>query len=463
MIRQSLPLALAIFCVSATLFAQAPNPPYSGQADELAARLNQLENETQSLRTEVQWLREHPVRLPEVQATPTGMAPAMTAPADGGEYFTLDELRGEMKKLAWTKGDFTITPYGYLWANMVYSTQRTTPGSYTLFVQSASVSPEGEFIIDGRNTRLGFDIGGPRIPFFGCAKTGGKIEVDFQNSVLSTENKATILLRHAYLEAKNDDYRLLFGQTWDVISPLYPGTLLYSVGWEAGNIGYRRAQLRGERYLHFSDTSLVTLQVSANQQVFEDGGAVISGEAPNWPIFEGRAGWTIGQRGEGWLPITVGLSGHIGPEQFDLAGGRRNNQRRTWSGNLDFNVPFTENWGVQGECFAGDNLGAFLGGIGQGLNPVTLLPIRSRGGWVETWYKWTPALSSHAGYLLDDPVNGDLAPGQKCYNQFFFGNLAYNFTKQFLMGIEVSSWKTHYIGLEPGNSVRCEFMARYGF
>ena len=50
--------------------------------------------------------------------------------------------------------------------------------------------------------------------------------IDFQNSVLTTENKATVLLRHAYAEVKDDDFRFLVGQTWDVISPLTPGMLM---------------------------------------------------------------------------------------------------------------------------------------------------------------------------------------------------------------------------------------------
>ncbi len=65
---------------------------------------------------------------------------------------------------------------------MVYSTERTSPGTYTLFVLSASTMPESEFIVDVRNTRLGFDVGGPQIPFFNCAQSGGKVEIDFQNN-----------------------------------------------------------------------------------------------------------------------------------------------------------------------------------------------------------------------------------------------------------------------------------------
>lgn len=265
-------LAMLLLCLSRVSYAEdsttwglVPPTPSANSAD-LANRLNQLEAETQALRAEVQRMREQAVRLPVVDATLTALmlSPTEMEPIEE-EYFTLDELRGEMKKLAWKKGDFSIVPYGILWGNMVYSTQRTTPGSYTLWVQSASTQPEGEFLVDARNTRVGFDVAGPRMAFFNCAATGGKVEIDFQNSVLSTENRATIMLRHAYMEAKNEEFRLVFGQTWDIISPLYPGTLMYSVGWDGGNIGYRRAQLRGERYFAFSDTSLITAQLSANQ------------------------------------------------------------------------------------------------------------------------------------------------------------------------------------------------------
>jgi hypothetical protein len=410
-------------------------------------------------------MREQTSRLPAVDATPTAMNTAPVVPQpDPGDYYSIDELRGEMKKLAWTKGDFSITPYGYLWGNMVYNTERTSPGSYTLYVQSASTQPEGEYIVDARNTRLGFDVLGPRIARFGNATTGGKVEIDFQNSVLSTENKGTLLLRHAYFEVKNEEYRLLAGQTWDIISPLFPGMLMYSVGWDGGNIGYRRAQFRGERFLNFSDTSLVTAQLSANQTVFEDGTTNIVGEPPNWPIIEGRTAWTIGERGKGCRPITIGLSGHIGEEQSDIPALERNHRTRTWSGNIDFRMPITDRFGVQAECFTGENLGAFLGGIGQGIDPTTFNGIRSTGGWFEIWYDWLPCLHSHVGYSVDDPNDHDLATaGERSYNQFFFGNISYDVTKNFLVGIEASSWKTNYVDRLAGDAVRCEFVAKYGF
>jgi hypothetical protein len=442
-----------------------------------------LEAETQSLRAEVQSLRDRPVPLPPVDATPTDMAvPAATASAAGpapspspapearpGEhYVTSDELHGEMKTYAWKKGDFTIVPYGYLWGNTVYSTERTSPGSYTLYALSPSTmahnEPQSEAIVDARNTRLGFDVAGPRIAWLNDAAAGGKVEIDFQNSVLSTENKPTILLRHAYFDVKNDEFRFLVGQTWDVISPLNPGMLMYSVGWDGGNIGYRRAQVRSERYLAFSDVSLVTAQLSINQDVFPDGTTLIKGEPSNWPIVEGRVAWTVGHRGPDCLPITVGLSGHIGEEEFAYGALLLDDRRRTWSGNIDLRVPITQRLGFQAECQVGENLSAFLGGIGQGIDPATLNTIRDAGGWCEIWYDWTPSLHSHVGYSVDDPNDHDLATvGERKYNQFYYGNVTYDVTKNFLVGLEVSSWKTLYVGQLPGDSVRCEFVAKYGF
>jgi hypothetical protein len=41
--------------------------------------------------------------------------------------------------------------------------------------------------------------------------------------------------------------------------------------------------------------------------------------------------------------------------------------------------------------------------------------------------------------------------------------LIYDVTKNLLVGVEVSSWKTLYVGELPGDSVRTEFVAKYGF
>jgi hypothetical protein len=317
--------------------------------------------------------------------------------------------------------------------------------------------------------------------------TGGKAEIDFFGSFNSTENRGGVLLRHIYGELKNDDWRLLAGQTWDLISPLLPGTLSYSVGWEGGNIGFRRAQVRAERYLHVSDDLLVTVAGSLNQDVPEDftaDAASIRREPTDWPLVEGRAAAPIGPRGEGCLPVTVGISGHVGETQFDflspgplpLALPAESDARfRTWSFNVDVRAPITPRLGFQGEFFTGANLSEFLGGIGQGVCPCLRSPIRDTGGWAEIWYDWTPRWHSHVGFGIDDPIDEDSLVG-RIYNRFIFANLSFDITKKFMTGIEVTSWYTNYhetrAGLipaaqltpnEPGEAIVIQWLVQYGF
>jgi len=466
--------------------------------EAMVQRMARLEAETDALRAELEHLRQQPVRLPQVGADSAGrnaddstleVTPASMhgrAPVADADYFTWGELKAEMKRLTFTKGNFRIVPYGYFWADMLYQTHRTTPGPYTVYVPSEEVEGENAFIIDARRSRFGIDVAGPRIPFFDCAVSSAKLEIDFQSPVTSaTENRPTVLLRHAYWQAKNERYMVLVGQTWDVFSPLYPGMLNYSVGWDGGNIGYRRAQFRVERYMDFSDYSLLTAQFALAQDIVPDFSTTsgVDREPAGWPVVEGRLGWTLGDRRHG-RPVELGVSGHIGETGFDFttAGPPPLNlppeddaRFQTWSFNIDLKAPITERLMVKAELFTGANLSPFLGGIGQGVCPCLRVPIRSSGGWFDVGYDLTSRLHLHGGAGLDDPNDNDLLVGRS-YNHFIFGNVSFDVTDQLLTGFEVAWWKTLYMDsrqgqipdadvgpTEPGESVVLEWMVRYGF
>ena len=125
---------------------------------------------------------------------------------------------------------------------------------------------------------------------------------------------------------------------------------------------------------------MMQLQGSLNADIVPDFAttAGVVREPSDWPVVEGRVGWVLGHRGKGCRPITFGISGHIGETGFDFtqsSGAPLNlppadDQRfRTWSLNADMRVPITDRLGIQGEFFTGENLSAFLGGIGQGVCP----------------------------------------------------------------------------------------------
>ncbi len=422
-------------------------------------------------------------------------APALDAPAAApgdAHYFSLDELRAEMQKLAWTKGDYSIVPYGILWANLVDETSRTYPGNFPLYVSRPRTDENGDCSVDARSTRLGLDLLGPRIACLDDAQTGGKVEIDFERTI-DVDYKSGVLLRHAYLEVKNDDFRLLAGQTWDVISPLSPGVLFYSVGWDGGNIGYRRPQFRAESYTRISDTCELIAQGSVDTTQSPDtaGTAETYMALPSdWPIVEGRLAMLFGPRGPGALPSEFGVSAHVGEMIYDFHANTAapgatptspfdftelGAQRRTWSLNTDLRVPISHCFGVQGELFMGENLGAFFGGVGQSVDIVSYTDssgvvhyasgndIRSRGGWVDVWYDWTPRLHSHTGYSIDNPYYQDVTSG-RVYNAFYFANISFDVTPKFLVGFEFTSWRTIWVG--PSSDVTSQnfnLVAKYGF
>ena len=117
------------------------------------------------------------VFLEGVNATPLFNAPA----PDPISVVPPEPLSG----FAFTKGGFTIAPYGAFWADMIYATQRTNPGAFTLFVFSEDDQGESALTIDARRTRLGADISGPD---FGGGSTGGRVEIDFHGDFV-TENR----------------------------------------------------------------------------------------------------------------------------------------------------------------------------------------------------------------------------------------------------------------------------------
>lgn len=403
---------------------------------------------------------------------------AAAAPADGPKYFTLGELKAQMKSLAWTKGDFTIIPYGILWANWVEESGRTTPGNYPLYVSRPQPGANTDTYVDVRSTRLGMEVVGPRVPALDCAVSGGKVEIDFQRQI-DVENKPSLLLRHAYVEVKNEDFRLLAGQTWDIVSPLNPGVLFYSVGWDGGNIGYRRTQFRAERYMAMSDCVFLTAQGSINTDAVADtsftGGTAL---ADSWPMLEGRLALMLGERGPGCLPWEFGVSSHVGDLTYYASAGTANpltlditgDHRRTWSLNTDVRMPITSRFGVQGELFIGENLGSLLGGIGQSVDVVGFTGVRpsgseigSRGGWIDIWYDWTPRLHSHTGYSIDDPYDQDVTSG-RIYNAFYFANISYDLTAKFMVGFEYSFWRTIWAGpAVDATSNNFNFVVKYGF
>ncbi|MCP4378295.1 MAG: hypothetical protein GY794_19235, partial [bacterium] len=140
----------------------------------------------------------------------------------------------------WSTLDIQL--YGKIKLDAAYDSGRTNTGNFARWVNSGEKQRgDGQFNMTANETRLGLKFTGPTTKQL---KTNGLVEIDFYGG--GTETSPQPRLRHAYLNLEWPQQRLsvLAGQTWDVISPLNPGTLNYTVQWWGGNIGVRRPQVR---------------------------------------------------------------------------------------------------------------------------------------------------------------------------------------------------------------------------
>jgi hypothetical protein len=111
---------------------------------------------------------------------------------------------------------------------------------------------------------------------------------------------------------------------------------------------------------------------------------------------------------------------------------------------------------LEGEVFVGSILGDYKGGILHTFNPAIERGIRAAGGWAQLQYQLASRLSVAGGYGLDDTFDEDLSTGFRSKNDATFGNLFYNISSRLVLGVEVTRWRTNWVGVPDGRVVRVE-------
>jgi hypothetical protein len=373
----------------------------------------------------------------------------------------------ELPKPVWSNLDIQL--YGYLKLDAAYDTSRMENGDYAKWVESERTDRnDDEFNMTARETRLGMLINGPDN---GEMKSSGRVEVDFFGPGVP-ENQARIMMRHAYLKLDwpEERFNIIAGQTSDVISPLYPHTVNYSVGWWTGNIGYRRPQIRLTKELGFVTGGYLKLEGAVTRTIGHDDFAVDpnypidSGADAGFPTLQGRASITAPMFGA--QEATIGMSGHWGQEEYDIDAYGRNKTFDTWSLNLDYTQPVCSKVEIQAELFTGANLAAYLGGIGQG---VTLTgenqykEVGSKGGWIAAGLGPWGNKKFNVGVAVDDVNRNDVNVGGRTLNRSVFGNVYCALNRQTDVAFELSHWRTKYRGPGDGESLRAQLAFIYKF
>ena len=355
---------------------------------------------------------------------------------------------------------------GAIIADFLFNSRRPVAPGTPFFLTSGP--PPGfhqqTFDASARQTTLTALVSGPEICGF---QSGAVIAACFYSSSL-IEDLWGFLPIQAYAQLKNDDWRFAAGLQLDIFNPLNPTVLPISYLGASGNTGAFRGQARLERYLHPSDDSQITLTVGLSDpipttvsntfRVSEDNG---------WPNVEARAAWALGPlSGEGpeaKRPFEIGVSGVVGQIRNTVPFTRQV-VADVWGLGADGRWAVTERFGVQGELFVGQTLGTYMGGILQNVNVSTFAGVHTAGGWVEVYYYLCPQkLHTHIGYGVDDPLGGDLAPGQPVRNDTFFANLIWDVSKFFRVAEEFTYRRTAYTVVPNNNGFGFQTQVQFKF
>lgn len=356
--------------------------------------------------------------------------------------------------MAQSTGELDLEWYGYVKLDASWDEALVNVGNFARWVISPETrTPHASFNMTSRQTRLGFRVGTET----GSAKLNARWEADFYAG--ATENKNGLQVRHAYVDIVwPSGWAILAGQTSDVISPLTPTTLNYTVAWWAGNIGYRRPQLRVTRKVELGGTTLL-LRGAAARTIGDDFVAADPGDtgsAAGYPTFQGLAGLDLPFRGQ---TLSLGAYAHRGEENLCDDGVQV--ESSSWGLYLDIPLGALS---LSGEGWWGSNMDDYFGGIGQGIKvgAAGATPVGGKGGWGQLgWHRGK--MRMHSGFGVDDPDDVDLWVGQRARNFVHWCNVIRDFGGGLQLGLEFSLWKTRYVNLLEGTSSRVQGSVIYTF
>ena len=366
-----------------------------------------------------------------------------------------------------TNSGVKVQLYGFARFDGSYDTGTIYPGNIALYaaLPENGRKHDGEWDLTAGATRVGLNLSGPDTE---SMKLTGNIEFDFLTSV-SAENTQAPRLRHGFVKAywPASDFSILAGQTWDLISSLIPFVDDPALIWDAGNIGSRHPQLRITKGFATGEKSRLELAIAASRTIGEKNSTLQAdtGKDAAIPSIQGRIALSTPLLVAS-QPATLGLSGHYGQEEWDTNGTGSYKTVDSWSCNLELSMPLSERLLFAGEYFTGSNLDDYYGGIGQGVNstiPTDPIEIRSNGGWGAVRYTLNPSTSFSIGAGLDNPNDKDLAVKGRSRNQTIFANVINKITPNFIIGLQISDWKTEYKGATEGDALRAQTSLTYKF
>jgi hypothetical protein len=336
-----------------------------------------------------------------------------------------------------------LSIYGAARLDVVADDSRMSDIHQPLYVlrEPAGGAFDGALTMTPRLSQLGLGIDEWELDAHGALTGEGKLEVDFGGA----GGVNVIRLRHAYAQVSFENkIELLAGQTWDLISPLFPSAQNDMQLLFAGNTGDRRPQLRLSAYPGRKVRIAVAAAASGTLDPRDDDSdGQLDGMASATPMLQGLIEFRTRLRGD--AAIRVGLWGHLA--RNELADGTRYPSR---SVGAHMFVPLAPRVVWSAEVYGGSNVADIGGGIGQAVNMTTGRAIRAIGGWAEMGLAPTKKHMLAAGASGDFARGEDLEIGDRSSNRTVYGVVRYKPKEALQLGLEYLYWKTEYLGMSSG-------------
>jgi hypothetical protein len=329
-----------------------------------------------------------------------------------------------------------------------------------------------------RQSRFGVK-GGKKL---GSADAQVKLEADFYGGfpgVGLNETFALPRLRIASFTVTAGAWRVTAGQDWVIFAPLLPDTLSHQAvpGWAtAGNLWARQWQVQGgwkrksgSATIDVGAALLAPVDLDApNPNIYAFAPAFGPGERSAMPAGEARVAVSL-PLGAAKKPSSVGASARGGRERWVIAGGTED--VTLWGAALDITLELP-NVTVLAECFLGQDLGAFMGGVLQGVrktpgamptDPITdVTPVRTRGGFAQVIVAVGGGVGVAVGAGLDDPDDDDVGAMARGRNLAGMGTLFWR-RGEVELALEGEYFATDYVGADGLSALSVNLGGIYRF
>jgi hypothetical protein len=407
--------------LAATAYGQQPN------LEQILQQLDQLRQENQKLNQQLETLRNQVLDLQTSKSADTDKLAIVAQRTEDLDTSKVDTAQHFPLKLSGL-----VLMNSYLYSGHTGGAELPLAGLPVPSQQSAG----GTF----RNTQVAFLYSGPRVL---GAQVTGKLQLDlFGGSLLNTQNNL-VRLRTADVSLNWATRTLTFAVDKPILSPREPDTLSQfgiSPFANSGNLWLWQPQIRYEERLKFSDSTGLRARLGV-YQTNETLAAIPAGVklSPSRPALQGRFEFFHETAGGRRFELAPGF--HV---SHSLIGG---SGVTSYAASLDWHVHLAPRLDWTGFAFTGEDLaGLGMAALRQSFTfrPNGALPVRNRGGWMQTSFHATSWFDINLLAGLEDDFNRDLAANGIARNLSYAANLRFHLAPNVVLGPEIMQIRTTY-------------------